>query len=173
MGNSHKKSKKFTIAFLGLDKGGKTSIINQLRTEKQEKIYPTFNFNIEEIEFEKKKLTILELAYREINELLLKHYNQSIDGIIFVVDSSDKNRHEEACKVIQDVLAYEELKNCPILVFANKQDLEDSSNPGEITEKLKMGQIRGRTWLVQGCEALTGRGIKEGLDWMVSVLRRK
>ena len=56
MGNSHKKSKKFTIAFLGLDKGGKTSIINQLRTEKQEKIYPTFNFNIEEIEFEKKNL---------------------------------------------------------------------------------------------------------------------
>ena len=36
-----------------------------------------------------------------------------------------------------------------------------------------MGQLKGRTWLVQGTSAITGQGIKEGLDWMASVLLKK
>ena len=48
------------------------------------------------------------------------------------------------------MLAEEELKDCAVLVMANKQDLNSALPPGEVTEKLGMGQLKGRTWLVQG-----------------------
>ena len=71
------------------------------------------------------------------------------------------------------MLAEEELKECAVLVMANKQDLNGALPPGEVTEKMGMGQLKGRTWLVQGTSATTGQGLKEGLDWMAGVLLKK
>ena len=33
-----------------------------------------------------------------------------------------------------------------------------------------MSNLKGRSWLVQGSSAITGQGLKEGLDWMASVI---
>ena len=57
--------------------------------------------------------------------------------------------------------------------MANKQDLNGALAPGEVTKRLGMGDLKGRTWLVQGTSATTGQGLKEGLDWMASVLLKK
>ena len=71
------------------------------------------------------------------------------------------------------MLAEEELKNCPVLVLANKQDINGALAPGEVCKQLKMEDFKGRTWLVQGASATTGQGLKEGLDWMVSTFLKK
>ena len=70
-------------------------------------------------------------------------------------------------------MAIGELKDCAVLVLANKQDLNSAMTPDEVMEKLGMGQLKGRTWLVQGTSAITGQGIKEGLDWLASILLKK
>ena len=74
---------------------------------------------------------------------------------------------------LKKMLAEDELKDCAVLVMANKQDLSGAFSPNEITEKLGMSQLKGRQWLVQGTSATTGQGLKEGLDWMASVLLKK
>ena len=71
------------------------------------------------------------------------------------------------------MLAEEELKDCCVLVMANKQDLNGALAPGEVTKRLGMGDLKGRTWLVQGTSATTGQCLKEGLDWMASFLLKK
>ena len=43
----------------------------------------------------------------------------------------------------------------------------------EVLEKLEMGKLKGREWLVQGTSAINGQGVKEGLDWMVDVFSKK
>ena len=60
---------------------------------------------------------------------------------------------EEADKKLKSVLADEELKNCPILVMVNKQDLDIALNQNEVIDKLGMGMLKGRTWLVQGSDS--------------------
>ena len=57
-----------------------------------------------------------------------------------------------------------------LLVFANKQDLNWALAPGEVTKRLNMGDLKGRTWLVQGASGITGQGLKEGFSWLTSVL---
>ena len=60
----------------------------------------------------------------------------------------------------------EEVLSAPIMVFANKQDLEDSMTPDEISEILKLSDIKNRSWSIYKTSAVTGEGLKEGMEWM-------
>ena len=48
---------------------------------------------------------------------------QNTQGIIFVVDSNDRDRVVEAREELQRMLNEDELRDALLLVFANKQDL--------------------------------------------------
>ena len=52
---------------------------------------------------------------------LWRHYYQEINAIIFVIDSNDRDRKEEAKHELHTVLSEEELTGVPLLVYANKQ----------------------------------------------------
>ena len=65
---------------------------------------------------------------------LWKSFYLSTKGIIFLVDPTDKNRMEEANIELKIVLDDEELKDCAILLFANKQDLDEALLPDEVCE---------------------------------------
>lgn len=54
---------------------------------------------------------------------LWRHYFQNTQGIIFVVDSNDRDRVVEAREELQRMLNEDELRDAALLVFANKQDL--------------------------------------------------
>lgn len=54
---------------------------------------------------------------------LWRHYFQNTQGIIFVVDSNDRDRIGEAREELQRMLNEDELRDAILLVFANKQDL--------------------------------------------------
>lgn len=55
------------------------------------------------------------------------------------------------------------MKEALLLVFANKQDIPGSMTPTEVTEKLRLGQLKERTWYVVPSCATTGEGLLEGL----------
>lgn len=60
---------------------------------------------------------------------LWRHYFQNTQGIIFVVDSNDRDRVVEAREELQRMLNEDELRDASLLVFANKQDLPVSTCP--------------------------------------------
>ena len=55
------------------------------------------------------------------------------------------------------------MKEALLLVFANKQDIPGSMTPTEVTEKLRLAQLKERTWYVVPSCATTGEGLLEGL----------
>ena len=158
---------------VGIDGAGKTSIFNRIKMGEFVKTIPTIGFNIDTLDYKGLSLILWDSGGQDKIRVLWKHYYENTDGIIFVVDSNDRDRIEDAAEELKKMLAEEELKDCHILVMANKQDLNGALFPQEVTEKLGMGQLKGRTWLVQGTSALTGQGINEGLDWMASLYSKK
>ena len=74
---------------------------------------------------------------------------QNTQGIIFVVDSNDRERVSEAREELQRMLNEDELRDALLLVFANKQDLPNAMNAAEITDKLGLHGLRQRTWFIQ------------------------
>jgi ADP-ribosylation factor-like protein 1 len=70
------------------------------------------------------------------------------------------------------MLNEDELKDAALLVFANKQDQPGAKGAGEISEALKLGELRDRNWSIVACSAVDGRGVDEGMDWLVVSIAR-
>uniref|UniRef100_A0AAR2KEH7 Uncharacterized protein n=1 Tax=Pygocentrus nattereri TaxID=42514 RepID=A0AAR2KEH7_PYGNA len=94
-------------------------------------------------------------------------------GLIFVVDSNDRERVNEAREELMRMLAEDELRDAVLLVFANKQDLPNAMNAAEITDKLGLHSLRHRNWYIQATCATSGDGLYEGLDWLANQLKNK
>lgn len=101
-----------------------------------------------------------------------RHYYQNTQGVIFVVDSNDRDRVGEARDELHRMLNEDELREAVLLVFANKQDLPNAMNAAEITDKLGLHSLRQRNWYIQSTCATTGDGLYEGLDWLSTSLEK-
>ncbi|XP_030956706.1 ADP-ribosylation factor-like isoform X3 [Quercus lobata] len=75
---------------------------------------------------------------------LWRHYFQNTEGLIFVVDSNDRDHVVEARDELHRMLNEDELREAMLLVFANKQDLPNAMNAAEITDKLGLHSLRQR-----------------------------
>lgn len=96
-----------------------------------------------------------------------------IIGIIFVVDSNDRERIGEARDELMRMLNEDELRDALLLVFANKQDLPNAMKTAEMTDKLGLHSLRQRNWYIQSTCATTGDGLYEGLEWLSNSLKSK
>merc|ERR1711879_806030 len=99
-----------------------------------------------------------------------RHYYMGTHGAIFVVDSSDRDRIEDAREELTKMLSEDEMRDAVLLVLANKQDLPHAMSTSEVAEKLGLNDLRRRQWFVQSACATTGDGLFEGLDWMSRTL---
>lgn len=104
---------------------------------------------------------------------LWRHYYQNTQGIIYVVDSNDRERIDEAALELQKVLREDELRDSVLLVLANKQDLPNAMSVAEVTDKLGLHSLRSRQWYIQATCATSGDGLYEGLDWLSTALKNK
>jgi signal recognition particle receptor subunit beta len=102
---------------------------------------------------------------------LWRHYFTNTQGLIFVIDSNDRERVSEARDELQRMLAEDELRDAILLIFANKQDLPNAMTAPEITDKLGLHSMRNRNWYIQASCANTGDGLYEGLDWLSNQLK--
>lgn len=75
-----------------------------------------------------------------------KNYYDNTDGLVFVVDSSDDARLSEVTDELNMLLAEEALAKVPLLVFANKQDMQFALEAGEVMATLKLDQITDRPY---------------------------
>jgi len=102
-----------------------------------------------------------------------KNYFENTDGLVYVVDSSDEVRLKECVEELFSLLGEETLKSVPLLVFANKQDLQFALDAEEILNTLNLSSITDRTWTIQACSAVTKEGLQEGMEWLVKTISEK
>merc|ERR1711924_248268 len=102
---------------------------------------------------------------------LWKHYYQGTQGLIFVIDSSDRDRIEDAHDELHKMLGEEEMRDAAVLIFANKRDLPNAMTTGEVSEKLELHKLRSREWFIQPACAPSGDGLYEGLNWLARTVK--
>ena len=105
---------------IGLDAAGKTTTLNQLKLGENVSTIPTIGFNVETIEYKNLSMMIWDLGGQDKIRILWHHYFENNHGIIFVVDSTDASRLDEAKEELYKTLADEALKDIPLVVMANK-----------------------------------------------------
>jgi ADP-ribosylation factor 1/2 len=93
-------------------------------------------FNVETVEYKNIQFTVWDVGGQDKIRPLWRHYFQNTQGIIFVVDSNDRDRVVEAREELQRMLNEDELRDAILLVFANKQDLPVSISSPELVSSL-------------------------------------
>eukprot|EP01083_Nonionella_stella_P133095 404657_1 len=175
------------ILMVGLDAAGKTTILYKLKLGDVVTTIPTIGFNVETVEYKNINFTVWDVGGQDKIRPLWKHYYQGSQGVIFVVDSNDRERISDgtgqrvdkndkilytAKDELHRMLGEDELRDAVLLVLANKQDLPNAMSVNECTEKLGLNQLR-REWYIQSTCATSGDGLYEGLDWLAKTLTKK
>ncbi|XP_032074040.1 ADP-ribosylation factor-related protein 1 [Thamnophis elegans] len=173
---------EYCILILGLDNAGKTTFLEQTKTRFNKnykgmslsKITTTVGLNIGTIDAGKARLMFWDLGGQdELQSLWDKYYAES-HGVIYIIDSTDEERLSESKRAFEKMITNEVLEGVPLLVLANKQDIENCLSIPDIKTAFSdcINKIGKRDCLTQSCSALTGKGVNEGIEWMVrSVVR--
>jgi len=165
--------KEMRILMVGLDAAGKTTILYKLKLNEIVTTIPTIGFNVETVEYKNISFTVWDVGGQDKIRPLWRHYFQNTQGLIFVVDSNDRDRIGEAKDELHRMLGEEDLRNAVLLVFCNKQDLPNAMTAAEITDKLQLHSLRQRLWYAQSACATNGEGLYEGLDWLSSNIKNQ
>ncbi|XP_043107705.1 ADP-ribosylation factor 4-like [Puntigrus tetrazona] len=167
------KKKDMRLLMVGLDAAGKTTVLYKLKLGEVVTTIPTLGFNVETVEYRNISFTVWDVGGQDVIRRLWRHYYQNTKGLIFVVDSSDRDRIETAAEELNAMLAEDEMRDALLLVLANKQDLPKAMPVHELTDRLGLHALRGRQWFVQATCAVQGSGLYEGLDWLSDQLSRR
>jgi ADP-ribosylation factor-like protein 2 len=158
------KEREMRLLMLGLDNAGKTTILKRINGEPVDTISPTLGFNIKTIEYQmytihsllithklvhnpiqiqskcnehRYKLNIWDVGGQKSIRSYWRNYFEQTDGLVWVIDSSDRRRLEDCKRELGQLMMEERLAGASLLILANKQDLPGSLSVDEIRQVRK------------------------------------
>ncbi|ORY91768.1 ADP-ribosylation factor family-domain-containing protein [Leucosporidium creatinivorum] len=173
------KEKQIRVLMLGLDNAGKTTIVKRILGEDVNEVSPTLGFNIRTIMHQGYSLNVWDIGGQTSLRPYWRNYFETTDAVIWVVDSSDRERMEDCRRELRELLQEERLAGASLLVFANKQDIAGGMTSEEISEALQLPLLVSHTSHIQACSARSAsttegdQRIWDGLDWVVKEVARR
>ncbi|KAG0710301.1 E3 ubiquitin-protein ligase TRIM23 [Chionoecetes opilio] len=117
------------------------------------------------------KFTVWDVGGQLKLRPLWRHYYFNTQAVIFVVDATDVERLPEAQTELTKLMTERELKDASLLIFANKENSEAALGMPALTDILGLHKLcLGRSWHIQPCDAQSGTGLHQGLDWLARQL---
>ncbi|KAI6186464.1 ADP-ribosylation factor 4 [Aphelenchoides besseyi] len=171
------------ILMVGLDNAGKTTILYKLKLGEVIQTIPTIGFNVDSVDYKNISFTVWDIGGQESIRGLWHHYFHNSRGVIFVVDSTDRGRMQEAKNELMELTKATELRDSAFLIYANKQctqpvveqlfqDQKNAMSPGEVADQLELNKLSNRNWFIQACAAINEQGLYEGLKWLSCAIQK-
>ncbi|XP_076005218.1 ADP-ribosylation factor-like protein 13A [Genypterus blacodes] len=172
--------RKVSILVVGLDKAGKTSSIRgMLRVPHGMEAGPTHGCIRNELRVENNLVTLLDVGGSAESRGAWRELCGGAHGIIFVLDSSDRQRLKEVKEVLADLLKQPRVAGKPILVLANKQDKMNALLGSELIEILSLEKLVNQSRSlchIEPCSASmdlrrwSDRKTLRGLRWLLQAV---
>jgi len=158
------------ILVTGVKGAGKTTLLGNFRLGVIEP-HQNIELGMQTIKYKNMKFTSLDLDAFSLSSIPYDNLYKGYEGIIFMVDSQDKKKMEYVLPYFKKLLAEKDLENIPILIFANKQDLDaEVMSLKEISKMLELSNIVDRLHYINGLCALTTEGLNDALFWLFHVI---
>nr|QXF29048.1 Arl6 [Gefionella okellyi] len=163
------------VLVVGLDNSGKSTILNHLKPKKnaQLEVVPTVGFQVEEFSKSNINFTAFDMSGQGRYRHLWEHYYKDCQGMIFVIDSSDKIRMCVVKDELETLLSHPDIrsKRVPILFFANKKDLPGSLSQVDCAMILELDQVTDHAYHIEASDAIKGDGLEEGINWLAEHIK--
>ncbi|XP_051505729.1 ADP-ribosylation factor-like protein 13A isoform X2 [Myxocyprinus asiaticus] len=171
--------RKITVLVLGLEKAGKTSCVKGMLRVPPGEVSPIHGCVRTELRVENCLVNILDMGGApEVRGSWREHYGEA-HGIIFVMDSSDRQRLKEVKEALVDLLKHPRAAGKPLLVLANKQDKMNALLGNELIEILALEKLVNQSRSlchIEPCSASidlhrwSDRKTLRGLQWLLQAV---
>lgn len=159
------------ILILGLDASGKTTILNRLKCGENKQTIPTIGFNCEHIKFGRLSFVGWDIGGQDNIRKMWHNYFENADAVVFVIDSNDRRRFKAVKEELKNLVNHRLLRECPFLIFANKQDLPQAMSASNLSDSLNLHSVMGQSnWKMVNSTATMGKGIDDGFKWLSSIV---
>ncbi|XP_011788715.1 ADP-ribosylation factor-like protein 1 [Piliocolobus tephrosceles] len=166
-------TREMRILILGLDGAGKTTILYRLQVGEVVTTIPTIGFNVETVTYKNLKFQVWDLGGQTSIRPYWRCYYSNTDAVIYVVDSCDRDRIGISKSELVAMLEEEELRKAILVVFANKQDMEQAMSSSEMANSLGLPALKDRKWQIFKTSATKGTGLDEAMEWLVETLKSR
>lgn len=164
-------SKEVRLLILGLDNAGKTTLLYQMQFPEPKVTVPTLGFNVETVKYENLQFQMWDLGGQSEIRPYWRCYFPNTNAVVFVIDSSDKDRIDIAKQELFLLMQEDDLKDVPIAILANKQDLDGALTDIQISEMMGLSDIKNRQWAIFKTIAKTGKGLDDAFKWLTGILK--
>ncbi|KAM6918438.1 ADP-ribosylation factor-like protein 14 [Xenentodon cancila] len=176
MGHLVSRQPEVHVLLLGLDNAGKSTLLYKLKHKINVTTVPTIGFNVEMLEARKNRKSISVTIWDVGGQARMRHhwydFHYNTAAVVFVVDSTDQERLDEARRELENTLRSDQLRGRPLILLANKQDVNGALTVTEMKDKFNLRKTCfDRDWFVQPCSASTGFGVEEAFRRVVQMAR--
>ena len=105
---------------------------------KLRQILPTMGQNVKIMDFDNMHLQFWDLPGQTGFRKIWTHYYKEVHAIVFIIDSADTQRFNQAKYELHKLLNEYQLKYAPVLILANKQDLKEAVHYQSIINTLEI-----------------------------------
>jgi len=166
-----RKKKQANITICGLDKAGKTSVINYLLYGEPRSTIPTMGINVNTIKLPKLEILIHDLGGQESFRALWENINERSDALVYIVDSTDFERFVETREIFHTIIETQIDDSIPVLVLLNKIDLQDRMTRSDFITHFGLPSIQAKIhWSCFETSAKTGLGLVEAFSYFINQL---
>lgn len=167
--------KTINLILLGLENSGKSTLLRML-SDSNLYLAPIAYSHIKELTIRNINIKNYEVGPYESPLKFLESISFHINGIIFIVDASDKNNFELAKCKLKELLQAQELENIPFAVLGNKIDIFHAVSLDEF--KFSLGLDSTSTSYIElfhsgpkpieifMCSAIKKIGYSEAFKWL-------
>lgn len=162
-----------SVLCCGLDNSGKSTILSHFSENLKQVIYPTAGMELQNFIKYGMEWKVWDCSGTGPSRSMWPLFYQHVNGVVFVVDASDRDRISCAKDELEALLLHPDLRkrHISLLLLLNKMDVEEKTmSPSEMETvmRLKYLQMNQRNVdiHVQSCSAIKGTGIEEGFRWL-------
>eukprot|EP00731_Ephydatia_muelleri_P031944 Em0023g451a len=134
---------QITVLLLGLDKGGKTTVVANLNNDLTESVTPTIGFSSTAVRIGRFEVSLFDIGGGSQIRGIWERYYAQAHGIIFVVDATAVERLGEVRESLQGVIQDPRVTGKPVLILANKQDQSGAVDECELQNRLDLSTLLG------------------------------
>lgn len=128
------------------------------------------SYSVDELKWRRDRLLVWDVGGQDKLRTLWRHFYGEVGCLVFVLDSGDRQRFVEARDELRQLLAAPQLVKVPLLVLANKQDLNYAVPIADIADILQLSSLDisygPRPVRLMPASAWKGTGLTAAMDWI-------
>lgn len=158
---------------MGIDGAGKTTLLYKAKLD--DAIFanlPPRGINIELMTPRRgARIQVFDMPGSKLVRHLWQNWFNYTEAIVYVVDSSDRVRIDEAKFELHELLQSPDLRRVPLIVVANKQDKDEAMCADIVSAELELSTIQDRDWSIHSTCAQKGTGISKVFQDVVDKIK--